>query len=153
MKLSDLTQVWRVKSSIKPDSSRAACLRGGVVAKRRWHFRLPVTMMWAYFLHSACREGGFGGCDYRKMEEPIHNWMKASVRLWSASNQLKAPVVHMSDSVIHQINNYPVDMFEGNQKVFKQLCSGTPAVLFPCGMFHYCLLQVPVVQKVEYITL
>lgn len=81
--------------------------------------------MWAYFLHSACREGGFGGCDYGKMEEPIHNYMKASVRLWSASNQLKALVVHMSDSVIHQINNYPVDMFEGNQKVFKQLCSGT----------------------------
>ena len=29
MNLSDLTQGWRVKSSIKPDSCRPASLRGG----------------------------------------------------------------------------------------------------------------------------
>ena len=87
--------------------------------------------------------------------------MKACVRLWSASNQLKAPVAQMSDSILHQINNHPVDIHvlrkaKGVQTTtYCMRCNHleqTPAVLFPCGMFHYCLLQAPVVQKVEYNT-
>ena len=40
MNLSDLTQVWRVKSSIKPDSCRAACLRGGGGGKETMTFQI-----------------------------------------------------------------------------------------------------------------
>ena len=55
--------------------------------------------------------------------------------------------------------NQQILMFLGNQRVFKRWihtliyytrCNHlkyTP--LFPCVMFHYCLLQVPVVQKMD----
>ena len=74
--------------------------------------------------------------------------MKACVRLWSASNQLKAPVAQMSDSILHQINNHPVDIHvlrkaKGVQTTtYCMRCNHleqTPAVLFPCGMFQNLL--------------
>ena len=66
LNLSDLTQGWRLKSSIKPDSCLAPCLGGRGGGKETITFQtIPLITMWAHFpVHSACKEGGVGDCGY-----------------------------------------------------------------------------------------
>ena len=66
MNLSDLTQGWRRKSSIKPDPCLAPKFWGGGDGKEMMTFQttvhnVPLITMRAHFLHSACREGVVGG--------------------------------------------------------------------------------------------
>ena len=65
LNLSDLTQGWRLKSSIKPDSCLGRGGGGGAGKETKTFQTNPLITLWAHFpVHSACREGGVGGCGY-----------------------------------------------------------------------------------------